>query len=196
MGFIQSPKGIYAMMHPFYCQPEYQHLPFPPEMTQAQRDETGAVICASSMMIEDLLNLCFPPEECFRFASGCGLSDCAGVNFPVFCGALAGRFCLQLTVMNDVKQGLKALCGDEARRLLLPLRRESPEDGKPSLRHTVLISGKEGDYFRMLDPMFRPGRSNRHVRRKRLHLAGDRTLVPGDVLAEEYAGQPLFLFSR
>ena len=78
------------MTHPFYCQMDYRTLPLAASLKPEKREEIISCCCASSMLVEGMLDLCFPPEECFRFASECGLEDCTGELFPVYCGALAG----------------------------------------------------------------------------------------------------------
>lgn len=185
------------MTHPFYCQADYQSLPFTIPFQQEKRDEIISCFCASSMMVEGMLDLCFPPEECFRFASQCGLENCTGDLFSVFCGALAGRFCLHLTRENVLGDALDRLSGRDAPWLLLPVRREAglTDTQYDRLRHIVLVNGVQEDGYLMMDPMFRPGRSNRHIRRNRLHQEGDRTFVSRDVLAREYIGVPFFAFS-
>lgn len=198
LGYTGLKGKEYMMTHPFYCQADYQSLPFTLPLPQEIKDEMISCFCASSMMVEGMLDLCFPPEECFRFASQCGLENCTGDLFSVFCGALAGRFCLRLTRETVLSDALERLRSRNAPWLLLPVRREAvlTDTQYERLRHIVLVNGAQEDKYLMMDPMFRPGRSNRHIRRNRLHQEGDRTVVSREVLMREYTGAPFFAFSR
>ena len=186
------------MTHPFYCQIDYQSLPLAASFRPEKKDEVISCFCASSMMVEGMLDLCFPPEECFRFASQCGLEDCTGDLFPVFCGALAGRFCLRVVKERRLTEFLPRLREKYAPWLLVPVRREGMLIGAEQDRqsHIILVNGVQEDGYLMMDPLFRPGRSNRHVRRNRLRQEGDRTIISPEVLAREYTGTPFFAFSR
>ena len=186
------------MMHPFYCQMDYQDLPLTASLPAEKREEILSCFCSASMMVEGMLGLSFPPEECFRFASQCGLEDCTGPMFPVFCGTLAGRFCMRLIRDLRLTDALERLKGPDAPWILLPVRRDGVLTGSQHDRegHVVLVNGVQEDGFLMMDPMFRPGRSNRHVRRNRLRQSGDRTVVSQDVLCGEYTGLPFFAFAK
>ena len=186
------------MTHPFYCQMDYRTLPLTASFRPEKKEEIISCCCASSMLVEGMLDLCFPPEECFRFASECGLEDCTGELFPVFCGALAGRFSLRVTMEQDIGESLLRLKDRHAPWLLLPVSRDGAADGALPGRqnHIVLVNGVREDGFLMLDPMFRPGRSNRHVRRNRLRLDGDGAVVSREVLGREYTDAPFFSFAR
>ena len=190
------PKGKELMMkHPFYCQMDYRNLPFHTPFNPDKTQEITACVCASSMMIERMLDLCFPPEECFRFAQHRGLEDCTGSLFPVFCGALAGRFSMRVSYETDLSHALERLKGPGAPWVLLPVLRSGETPGE-RLPHAVLLNGAQEDGFLMLDPMYRPGKGNRHTRRNHLRVQGDQTLVSLRVLEEEYALKPIFVFER
>lgn len=186
------------MMHPFYCQMDYQNLPLRTTLPQDKRDAITACLCSSSMMIEGMLDLSFSPDECFRFALRCGLEDCADSLFPIFCGALAGRFSLRLTEETRLQDVLPRLAGPRRPWLLLPVRRDGTLIGtrQERLSHIVLVNGVHEEGYLMMDPMFRPGRSNRHIRRNRLRQDGDRTVVSQEVLIREYTGSPFFTFTK
>ncbi len=186
------------MTHPFYCQMDYHTLPLSASFRPEKREEIISCCCASSMLVEGMLDLCFPPEECFRFASECGLEDCTGALFPVYCGALAGRFSLRVKKEQEIGEDLLRPKDGRAPWLLIPVCRDGAADGAQHGRqnHIVLVNGVREDGFLMMDPMFRPGRSNRHVRRNRLRLDGNGTVVSREVLLREYTGSPFFSFAR
>ena len=183
------------MKHPFYCQMDYRNLPFSASMNHEKTQEVTACICASSMMIERMLDLCFPPEECFRFALRRGMENCTGSAFPVFCGALAGRFSLRVTCFHQLPEALERLKGENAPWIMLPLLRSGEAQGSRQM-HVVLLNGMQEDGFLMLNPMYRPGKGNRYIRRNHLRVEGDQTLVSGKLLEKEYAGKMIFAFER
>ena len=185
------------MLHAFYSQADLDNVPYPSPLTgQGTLSDAGSPICCASMMIENMLDLCFPPEECARFARRVGARNAEGTNLPILCGALAGRFSLGLRTTDDLGEVLAALTEDASRRAILTIQ-PPPMPSHPGLGgpYQLLLDGLEGDQLRILDPRFRPGRGVGRARHRRVRMQGNYTIATPEIIREFHTAEPYYIFS-
>ena len=97
-------------MSVFYCQLDYEHIPYTsPVSPHGNLSNNGCGPCSGSMVAENMLGVSFPPEESGKFAKACGSREGFGTNLYIYSRAFAEHFNLDLIETEDADVALKFL---------------------------------------------------------------------------------------
>ena len=69
-------------MKSFYCQLDYEHVPYPSPVGAVNGNiaNNGCGVCSASMLVENMLDLPYPPEEAAKEAKACGAREGFGTD--------------------------------------------------------------------------------------------------------------------
>jgi len=184
----------------FYCQLDYESVPFPSPATGAGNlADNGCGPVSASMLIENMLGVPFPPEEAAAFFLECGARAEVGTNLYVASAAVARRFGLTSRGTEDAREAFDFLRAGRG-MVIANTYGDRPEDGYIGVfsdsGHYILLTGVEGDQVRVLDPMYRPGRFDRPGRAGRVRMEGSVAVADFSVVASDCRNRPFFLFER
>lgn len=184
----------------FYCQLDYAHVPFPaPGSGFGTLANNGCGPLAVSMLIENLLEIPFPPEEAARFFLDCGARAEVGTNLYIASEAAAERFGLRVKNTEDAEEA-RAFLRDGRGMVIANTFGDRPEDGYIGVfsdgGHYILLTGSDGREVRVLDPMYRPGRFDVPGRRGKVRMEGNLAVADFSVVASDCVHRPFFLFER
>ena len=184
----------------FYCQLDYEHVPFPsPKNGFGNLANNGCGPLSVSMLIENMLGVPFPPEASAAFFLECGARADVGTNLYIASKAVAARFGLSVRDTEDA---------GEAQRFLLEKRGmviantygDRPEDNYigcfSDSGHYILLISAEGEKVRVLDPMYRPGRFDIPGRTGKVKMEGSVAEADFAVVAADCYHRPFFLFEK
>lgn len=188
------------MVEKFYCQLDYDHVPYPSPMGSANGNvaNNGCGVCCASMLIESMLGIPFPPEESAVFAKACGAREGFGTNYYICAGALAGRFGLRMRPTEDIEEVVRLLNEHENAKAVANVRgdREGYTGVFSDGGHYVLIDGARGGELRVYDPMYRPGRYDVPGRTGKVRMEGVAAYAEKAVLRDDCFERPYFLFIK
>ena len=73
-------------MSNFYCQLDYEHVPYLSPMGTAfgNISNNGCGVCSASMVVENMLGVSFPPEEAAKLSKMCGAREVFGTDFYTY----------------------------------------------------------------------------------------------------------------
>ncbi len=183
-------------MH-FYCQLDYEHVPYlsPMGVANGNLANNGCGVCAASMLIESLLNIPFPPEECAVFSKRCGAREGYGTNFYILAGALAARFDLTMRPTEDIGAVTEAL--RNGARVIANTQgdREGYTGVFSDSGHYLLLDKIRGSEICVYDPMYRPGRYDVPGRIGKVRMDGNAAWADLNVIREDCMDRPYFIFT-
>ena len=185
-----------------YCQLDYEQVAYPsPVSPNGNLANNGCGPCSGSMMVENMLNVSFPPEESAKLAKECGSREGFGTNFYIFSREIADYFHLDLTVTEDAEEALRFL--QEKRGMVVAnVQGDRPEDGYLGVfansGHYILLASAEGTTVKVWDPMYKPGsdRFEPEHRKQKVRLDGQDIYADISVIAQDCKDRPFFLFSQ
>ena len=166
------------MGYPFYTTEEAEKAL---QVRGCQDDSrfSGGVISCTSMLVERMTGLSFPPELCLRFAERCGtMTDPTG--YMIFAGAIAGRFSLQLRYYTDLADVLSSWEPD-AKAVVYDNEAETPSESR-----IFLIDRYENGTLYVLNPDYPGGKRFPRNRKKLLRIQDEYMLMTKDVYQELY----------
>lgn len=182
----------------FYCQLDYEHIPYPsPDNPAGTVADNGCGLCCASMIAENILREPFPLEENARFAIDCGARKDSGTNLFIYAPAFAERYGLALTVTRDGAEALRFL--QEGRGVVIA----NVGGDRPGYTgvfsnsgHYIVLVSAEGETVRVWDPMYRPGRYDTPGRAGKVRMDGTDAYADFSVIEQDCYDRAFFLFSR
>ena len=184
----------------FYCQLDYENVAFPsPKNGFGNLANNGCGPISCSMLIENMLNLPFPPEEAARFFLACGARADVGTNLYIASKAVAERFGLRVRDTEDAREAYDFL---QAKRgmVIANTYGDRPEEGYIGVfsdsGHYILLTGVEGEKVHVLDPMYRPGRFDIPGRAGKVRMVGNLAIADFSIVASDCRDRSFFLFER
>jgi len=187
----------------FYCQLDYEHVPYLSPMGTAQGNisNNGCGVCSASMVIENMLGVSFPPEVAAKLAKMCGAREVFGTDLYTFAPVLAAQFNLNVIETESVEETLRFL--QEKRGMVIAnVRGDRPDDGYIGVfstgGHYVVIAEAEGTTVKVLDPMYREGSGRFDIpgRKGKVRMDGTDAYADMSVFAEDCKERPFFLFEK
>lgn len=187
----------------FYCQLDYEHVPYPsPAGAQSGNlANNGCGVCASSMLVENMVGISFPPETCARLAKCCGAREDTGTNLYALAPFVARYAGLKCRYTMDAEETLRFL--QQGRGMAIAnVRGDRPEDGYIGVfsngGHYIVLAGAEGNTVKVWDPMYRPdsGRFDIPGRTGKVRLDGTDAYCDISVLREDCLERHFFLFEK
>ncbi len=185
-------------MH-FYCQLDYEHVPYPSPMGVADGNiaNNGCGVCSASMLIESLLGIPFPVEACAEFAKRIGAREGYGTNFYILAGALAAKFDLTMRPTEDVEVAAQGLRSGAKVIANTQGDREGYIGVFSDSGHYLMLDAIRGNEVCVFDPMYRPGRYDIPGRIGKVHMDEQNPNAAWadlSVLREDCRDRPFFLF--
>ena len=182
----------------FYCQLDYEHIPYPsPASPQGNIADNGCGVCAATMMIENMLDIPFPLEECAELARECGAREGFGTDFYIFSKALAKRFQLKLTETEDVNEAKRFM---QEQQGMVVANVQGNREGYVGVfsdgGHYILLIAAKDDRVAVLDSCYRPGRYDIPGRKGKVRMDGNVAWSTWDVIRDDCFERPYFLFSK
>lgn len=183
-------------MKHFYCQLDYPSLPYSFQNDGRTVADCGCGVCCASMLIEGMFDVSFPPEEAVQLAQRCGARDRFGTNFYIFGGALAGRFDLKMTCTENLDEVLALMRADPAAKAVANTRgdREGYIGLFSNSGHYILLDRLQEGQFRVLDPMYRPGRYDIPGRAGKVRMEDCAAWCNCELLRPDCFERPYFVF--
>ncbi len=186
------------MVEHFYCQLDYEDVPYLSGMGAADGNvaNNGCGVCCSSMLIESMLGISFPPRESAKFCKACGAREGFGTNYYICAGALAGRFSLRMRPTESIDEVVRFLNENKNAKAVANVRgdREGYTGVFSDGGHYVLIDGASGDELRVYDPMYRAGRYDTPGRKGKVRMEGFAAYADKEVLRQDCFERPYFIF--
>ncbi|MCQ2458312.1 MAG: gamma-glutamyl-gamma-aminobutyrate hydrolase family protein [Clostridia bacterium] len=190
-------------MSSFYCQLDYEHVPYlsPCGTKNGNIANNGCGVCSSSMIAENLAGMDLPPERCAKLCKAAGARETFGTNLFVFAPYLAQYTGLRYTVEWDAGKVLRFL--QEKRGMVIAnVRGDRPADGYLGVfsdsGHYIVLAGAEGNTVRVWDPMYRPGsdRFEIHGRHGKVQLSGTDAYADFSHVEQDCLDRPYFLYEK
>lgn len=184
----------------FYCQLDYEHVPYPsPTTGRGTIANNGCGPCAASMVAENMLGVSFPPSKAAEFGLECGARAAVGTNFYIYAKAFAEKFGLNVRDTEDADEALRFL--QEKRGMVIANTfGDRPDDGyigvfSDSGHYIVLASAEENEVC-VWDSMYRPGRFDIPGRIGKVRMDGTNAYADFSVIREDCRNRPFFLFEK
>ena len=190
-------------MKSFYCQLDYEHVPYPSPVGAVNGNlaNTGCGVCSASMLVENMLDVPYPPEVAAKEAKACGAREGYGTNLYIYAPVVAEHFGMKLTVTEDGQEALRFL--QEGRGMVIAnTQGDRPADGYIGVfsdsGHYVVIAEAKGTTVKVWDPMYKLGsdRFDRPGRIGKVRLDGTDAYADMSVLCEDCKDRPFFLFEK
>lgn len=190
-------------MSNFYCQLDYEHVPYlsPVGAANGNISNNGCGVCSASMVAENMLGVSFPPEVAGRFAKMCGARETWGTNFYIMAPAFAAHMGLTVRDTEDADEALRFL--QEKRGMVIANTQGDREaDGYIGVfsngGHYIVIAEAEGTTVKVWDPMYKEGSGRYDVpgRKGKVRLDGTDAYADMSVLKGDCKDRPFFLFEK
>ena len=190
-------------MKSFYCQLDYAHVPYPSPVGAKNGNiaNNGCGVCSASMLVENLLDVPFPPEEAAKMAKACGAREGYGTDLYIFSPVFAAAFGMTCRDTEDPNEALRFL--QEGKGMVIAnVRGDRPEDGYIGVfsdsGHYVVIAEAEGSTVKVWAPMYKPGsdRFDKPGRKEKVRLDGTDAYADMSVFHEDCKERPFFLFEK
>lgn len=189
-------------MAKFYCQLDYEHIPYPsPVSPHGNLANNGCGPCSGSMVAENMLGVSFPPEESGKFAKACGSREGFGTNLYIYSRAFARHFDLDLIETEDAEEALHFL--QQKRGMVIAnTQGDRPQDGYRGVfsdsGHYIVLAEAEGTTVKVWDPMYRLGSDRFEIndRHGKVRLEGTDAYADMSHIAQDCKDRPFFLFSK
>ena len=190
-------------MKSFYCQLDYEHVPYPSPVGSVEGNiaNNGCGVCSASMVVENMLDVPFPPEEAAKMAKACGAREGYGTDLYIFSPVFAKAFGMTCRDTEDPDEALRFL--QEKRGMVIAnVRGDRPDDGYIGVfsdsGHYVVIAEAEGTTVKVWDPMYKLGsdRFEKPGRKEKVRLDGTDAYADMSVFHEDCKERPFFLFEK
>ena len=187
-------------MAKFYCQLDYEHVPYvSPETGRGNIANNGCGPCSASMVAENMLGVSFPPEEAAQFGLDCGARPAFGTNLYIYSKAFAEKFNLKVTDTEDADEALAFLKAGRG-MVIANTYGDRPEDGYIGVfsnsGHYIVLAEAQGTQVKVWDPMYRPGRFDIPGRIGKVRMDGTDAWADFSVIREDCRNRPFFLFEK
>jgi hypothetical protein len=159
----------------------------------------GCGVCSASMLVENMLDVPYPPEVAAKEAKACGAREGYGTNLYIYAPVVAEHFGMKLTVTEDGQEALRFL--QEGRGMVIAnTYGDRPEHiGVFSdSGHYVVLASANGTEVKVWDPMYFIGsdRFESEHRKDKVRLDGTDAYADMSVIAQDCKDRPYFLFSK
>lgn len=190
-------------MKSFYCQLDYEHVPYPSPVGKEEGNiaNNGCGVCAASMVVENLLDVPFQPEEAAKMAKACGAREGYGTDLYIFSPIFAEAFGLHVRHTEDALEALRFL--QEKRGMVIAnIRGDRPEDGYVGVfsdsGHYVVIAEAQGTTVKVWDPMYKEGSGRFELpgRTGKVRMDGTDAYTDMSVFYGDCKERPFFLFEK
>ena len=171
----------------FYCQNDYEHVPY----TNADRPtatiaSSGCGVCSACMVVENLLGVSFPVEECARFAQACGARDGYGTDMEILGKALTEKFPLRQENTDSKERALEFLHNHEGMIIANP---GGDREGHIGLftkgGHYIVLAEACRNTVRILDPSLSPTKFDCEGRRGEVFVNGTDVYCDMDAVMDD-----------
>jgi hypothetical protein len=188
-------------MKSFYCQLDYEHVPYPSPMGAVNGNlaNNGCGVCSASMLVENMLDVPYPPEVAAKEAKACGAREGYGTNLYIYAPVVAEHFGMKLTVTEDGQEALRFL--QEGRGMVIANTYGDRDDYIgvfSNSGHYVVVCEASGDEIGVLDPMYKEGSGRFDIpgRKGKVRMEGNVAYADYRVLKMDCRERPFFLFSK
>ena len=176
-------------MH-FYCQLDYEHVPYPSPMGAVNGNlaNNGCGVCSASMLVENMLDVPYPPEVAAKEAKACGAREGYGTNLYIFAPVFAAAFGMKVRDTEDGQEALRFL--QEGRGMVIAnTYGDRPEHiGVFSdSGHYIVVAEAKGTEVKVWDPMYKLGsdRFEAPGRKGKVRVEGNLAYVDIATLAKD-----------
>lgn len=185
----------------FYCQLDYEHVPYPSPVGSPNGNlaNNGCGVCSASMVVENMLGVSFTPEESAKLAKACGAREGFGTDLYIYSPVFARQFGLNVKDTEDADEALRFL--QEGRGMVIAnTQGDRPQDGYIGVfsnsGHYVVLAGANGNEVLVWDPMYKEGSDRFEIsgRKGKVRLDGTDAYADFDVLRQDCKDRPFFLF--
>ena len=183
----------------FYCQLDYEAVSYPsPSSPHGNIANNGCGPCAASMIVEEMCQTPFPPEESAALAKACGAREGFGTDMRIFGPVFAERFGLSCEITDNpgyVRQFLT-----EKRGLVIANTLGDREGWtgvfSDSKHYIVVVSLDEKGEAGVWDPMYREGRYEVPGRKGKVRMDGTTAYADFSIIEQDCIGRNYFLFRK
>lgn len=184
----------------FYCQLDYEAIPYALPGGHGNLADSGCGICATSMLVERMLDVSCPPEEAVKLALFCGARDKSGTNYYILGGAVSAKFSLRMACTEDLNEALALMKAHAGAKTVANIRgnREGYVGLFSDCGHYVLLDRLRDDQVCVLDSMYKP-ESDRYAipgRAGKVRMNGNEAWCDQRLLALDCYERPYFVFWR
>lgn len=188
-------------MKSFYCQLDYEHVPYlsPMGVANGNLANNGCGVCSASMLVENMLDVPYPPEAAAKEAKACGAREGFGTNLYIYAPVVAEHFGMKLTVTEDGQEALRFL--QEGRGMVIAnTYGDRPEHiGVFSdSGHYIVLAEARGTQVKVWDPMYKLGsdRFDSPGRKGKVRLDGTDAYADFSEIEQDCFERPYFLFEK
>ena len=188
-------------MKSFYCQLDYEHVPYPSPVGAVNGNlaNNGCGVCSASMLVENMLDVPYPPEVAAKEAKACGAREGYGTNLYIYAPVVAEHFGMKLTVTEDGQEALRFL--QEGRGMVIAnTYGDRPEHiGVFSdSGHYIVVAEAKGTEVKVWDPMYKLGsdRFEKEGRKAKVRLDGTDAYADFSEIEKDCFERPFFLFEK
>lgn len=180
----------------FYRQLDYQHIAYPsPTSPNGTLADNGCGVCAASMIVENLAQRRFAPDESAKLAIACGAREGFGTDMSIFAPIFSERFGLGSKATNDTSEVLRFL---NERKGMAIANTTGDHGGWTGVfsesRHYIVLAGAEDHTVAVWDPMLSPGRYDIPGRAGKVSLVGKTAYADFSVIVNDCGERPYYLF--
>ena len=183
----------------FYCQLDYEHVPYPSPVGVANGNiaNNGCGVCSASMVVENMLGIPFPPEESAKLAKACGAREGFGTDMYIYAPVFAERFGLKEKNTEDAGEALRFL--QEGRGMVIAnTYGDRPEHIGvfSNSGHYIVLAEAKGTRIKVWDPMYKEGSGRYDVpgRAGKVTLDGTDAYADFSEIEQDCYQRPYFLF--
>lgn len=188
-------------MKSFYCQLDYEHVPYPSPVGAVNGNiaNNGCGVCSASMLVENMLDVPFSVEEAAKMAKACGAREGYGTNLYIFAPVFAAAFGMKVRDTEDGQEALRFL--QEGRGMVIAnTYGDRPEhigvfsDGG----HYIVLAEAKGTEVKVWDPMYKLGsdRFEKPGRKGKVRLDGTDAYADFSEIEQDCFERPFFLFEK
>lgn len=188
-------------MKSFYCQLDYEHVPYlsPVGVANGNLANNGCGVCSASMLVENMLDVPYPPEAAAKEAKACGAREGFGTDLYIYAPVVAEHFGMKLTVTEDGQEALRFL--QEGRGMVIAnTYGDRPEHiGVFSdSGHYIVLAEARGTQVKVWDPMYKLGsdRFDSPGRKGKVRLDGTDAYADFSEIEQDCFERPYFLFEK
>lgn len=185
----------------FYCQLDYEHVPYPSPVGAANGNiaNNGCGVCSASMLAENYLGISFSIEECARLAKACGAREGFGTDFYIFAPVFAAHTGLCYRETEDADEALAFLQSGKG-MIIANTQGDREKDGYIGVfsnsGHYIVLAEAQGECVRVWDPMYKAGSDRYDIpgRKGKVKTVGNDAYADFSVIRQDCKNRPYFLF--
>lgn len=188
-------------MKSFYCQLDYEHVPYPSPVGAKNGNiaNNGCGVCSASMLVENMLDKPFPPEEAAKMAKACGAREGFGTDLYIFAPVVAEAFGMKVRHTEDGAEALRFL--QEGRGMIIAnTYGDRPEHIGvfSNSGHYIVLAAANGTEIKVWDPMYKEGSDRFNVpgRIGKVRLDGTDAYADFSEIEQDCFERPYFLFEK